>query len=256
MPGKTTTRRCANSAALVLAGSCLAVGGTAGDARAQGAWRWQLTPFVLAPSVEGTTELGQAGGGLSIDAGDVFDQLQAGGMLAFEGQHSSRFGFRLRYAVMDSDRTAESFAGAVAAAYDQNMAEAVVTYSFGQGRDRFEVFGGLRHWDVDVTAYLPGGAVRRGGTWTDPIAGLRWERRLSPRFSLSLEGDIGGFGAGSDQSWSAMGGLIYDRWERASIYVMYRGLGVEYQDGIRGTDSFFRHDAVTHGLLAGVGFRF
>ncbi|AHD03104.1 outer membrane protein [Leisingera methylohalidivorans] len=256
MPGKTATRRCANTAVLVLAGGCLAAGGTAGDAWAQGAWRWQLTPFVLAPSVEGTTELGLAGGGVSIDAGDVFDQLQAGGMLAFEGRHISRFGFRLRYAVMDSDQTAGSSAGAVAAAYDQNIAEAVVTYRFGQGRDRVEVFGGLRHWDVDVTAFLPGGAVRRGGTWTDPIAGLRWERRLSPRFSLSLEGDIGGFGAGSDRSWSAMGGLIYHRWERASIYVMYRGLGVDYQDGTRGTDGFFRHDAETHGLLAGVGFRF
>ena len=44
--------------------------------------------------------------------------------------------------------------------------------------------------------------------------------------------------------------------ERASIYVLYRGLGVEYEEGTRGTDSFFRHDTVTHGLLAGVGFRF
>ncbi|UWQ40081.1 hypothetical protein K3718_10915 [Leisingera aquaemixtae] len=243
--------------AAAIAGPALAaLLGTAAAAQDLSGWRWQLTPFVLAPSVESTTELGRAAGDVSFEASDVFDQLQAGGMLQFEGVHSSRFGFRLRYALLDSDATGSSPAGALPVTYDQNVAEAVVTYSFGRGRDSFQLFGGVRHWDVDVIAGLPGGSVRQGAEWTDPIAGLRWQRRVSPEFSILLEGDIGGFGTGSDQSWSAMGGLVYDRWERASIYVMYRGLGVDYQKGTRGTGSFFRHDAVTHGLLAGIGFKF
>lgn len=253
MPKPTVPARAAVTAALVLA----ALLGTAAAAQDLSGWRWQLTPFVLAPSVESTTELGRAAGDVSFDASDVFDQLQAGGMLQFEGVHSSRFGFRLRYALLDSDAIGSSAGGDLPVTYDQNVAEAVVTYSFGRGRDSFELYAGARHWDVDVIASLPaGGTLRRGAEWTDPVAGLRWQRRVSPEFSILLEGDIGGFGAGSDQSWSAMGGLVYDRWERASIYVMYRGLGVDYEEGTRGTGSFFRHDAVTHGLLAGIGFRF
>ncbi|MFY0309184.1 hypothetical protein ACFMBG_04675 [Leisingera sp. D0M16] len=252
MPKPTARVRAAVTAVLAFATML----GSAAAAHAQSDWRWQLTPFVLAPSVESTTELGRAGGDVSFDASDVFDQLQAGGMLQFEGRHSSRFGFRLRYSLLDADADASSSAGELPVTYDQNVAEAVLTYSFGRGRDSFELFGGVRHWDVDVIARLPGGTLRRGADWTDPIAGLRWQRSLSPDFSILLEGDIGGFGVGSDQSWSAMGGLVYDRWERASIYVMYRGLGVDYEEGTRGTSSFFRHDAVTHGLLAGVGFRF
>ncbi|KIC10009.1 hypothetical protein RA19_12670 [Leisingera sp. ANG-M1] len=256
MPDPTAPLRTVATAALALVLPVLgALLGCAAAAGAQGAWDWQFTPFVVAPSIESTTELGQIGGDVSIDAGDVFGQLQAGGMLQFEGVHANSFGFRLRYAVLDSDADAASAAGTVPVSFDQNLAEAVATYQFGRGRDRFELFGGLRHWDVDVIAGLPGGALRRGGDWTDLVAGLRWQRRLSPEFSVLLEGDIG-LGGGSDESWSAMGGLVYDRWERASIYVLYRGLGVEYEEGTRGTDSFFRHDAVTHGLLAGVGFRF
>ncbi|WP_264213169.1 hypothetical protein [Leisingera thetidis] len=252
MPNPSVPHQAAARALLALAAG---LSGAAG-ACAEGAWEWQLTPFVLAPSVDSSTELGRAGGDVSIDAGDVWNQLQAGGMLQFEGRHAGGLGFRLRYSVLDSDSSATSSAGPLTAGFDQNVAEAVVTYSFGRGQDRFELFGGLRHWDVDVTAGLPGGALRRGAGWTDPIAGLRWQRRLSPEFSILLEGDIGGFGAGSEQSWSAMGGLVYDRWQRASVYVMYRGLGVDYREGAPGTAGFFRHDAVTHGLLAGVGFRF
>ncbi|KIC19075.1 outer membrane protein [Leisingera sp. ANG-DT] len=232
-----------------------AVLAAAAPARTEGSWQWQLTPFVLAPSIDSTTELGLAGGDVEIDAGDAFDQLRAGGMLQFEGFHSSNFGFRLRYSILDADADGATAMGPASVRYDQNLGEAVMTYRFERGLDQFELFGGVRHWDVDVTASLPGGMVRRGADWTDPVAGFRWQRRLSDDLSLMLEGDIG-FGGSSDESWSAMGGVIYDRWDRASIYVMYRGLGVEYQEGTRGTPGFFRHDAVTHSLLAGVGFRF
>ncbi|KIC39410.1 hypothetical protein [Leisingera sp. ANG-M7] len=233
------------------AGLAGAVAAAAGES-----WQWQLTPFMVAPSIDSTTELGWTGGDVSIDAGDVFDQLQAGGMLQFEGTHYSNFGFRLRYAVLDADSNALSSVGPGGVRYDQNLAEALVTYRFGRGLDQFEVFGGLRHWDVDVTASLPGAALWRGADWTDPVVGMRWERRLSDNFSVTLEGDIGGFGAGSEESWSLAGGLVHHRWKNASIYVLYRGLGVEYEEGARSTGSFFRHNAVTHSLLAGVGFRF
>ncbi|KIC20894.1 hypothetical protein [Leisingera sp. ANG-Vp] len=250
MPKPTALLRLVAAACLLAAALPQAAG-----AQDQGAWQWQITPFALAPSIEGTTELGSPAGDVSIDAGDVFDQLQAGGMLQFEGFHASNFGFRLRYGVLDADSTRSSAGSAVPLRYDQNLGEAVVGYRFGSTRNRFEVFGGLRHWDVDTVADLPGGTLRQGGSWSDPIAGLRWQRRLSPEFSVLLEGDVG-FAGDSEESWSAMGGLVYDRWERASIYLLYRGLGVEYEEGTRGTGTFFRHDAVTHSLLAGVGFRF
>ncbi|OED48734.1 hypothetical protein AB838_09450 [Rhodobacteraceae bacterium (ex Bugula neritina AB1)] len=236
---------------LLAAGAVLA----AAPAYSGGSWQWHLTPFVLAPSIESTTELGRTGGDVEIDAGDAFGQLQAGGMLQFEGFHSSNFGFRLRYSILDADADGAGSGGAAVVRFDQNLGEAVVAYRFDRGGAQLEVFGGVRHWDVDVAASLPGGTLHRGADWSDVIAGMRWERRLSEDLSLALEGDIS-LAGGAEDSWSAMGGVIYDRWEQASVYVMCRGLGVEFQEGTPGTAGFFRHDAVTYSLLAGVGFRF
>ena len=123
----------------------LGLGGTAAG-NAQSSWQWQFTPFVLAPAVEGTTELGLSAGDVSIDAGDVFDQLRVGGMLQFEGHHASSFSFRLRYAVLDADSNGASAGGPLPVHYDQTVSDAVVGYRFGRGRDQFEIFGGLRHW--------------------------------------------------------------------------------------------------------------
>jgi len=241
-------------AALVIVASGLA----AERAEAERIWQFQLTPMVQAGSVEGVTELGLLGRDLSIDPGDMLDPLRAGGVLEFEARHRSRLGFRLRYTVQDADGRG---GGGVVVDYDQNIGEAVVTYRLGRigpgaasARDRLEVFGGIRHWDVDVQEAAPG-SLRRSADWSDAIVGLRWQRRLRPGLSLLLEGDVGGLG-GSDHSWSATGGVVFDRWQRASVYVMYRALGVDYEDGQRGTVGYFRHDTVSHGLLAGVGIRF
>ncbi|MFW8592690.1 hypothetical protein [Cribrihabitans neustonicus] len=230
--------------ALALAAGC--------PAQAQSLWEFQVTPMLVAPSVEGRTELGWVGGGLSLRAANPLSELDAGGMLQFEARHAGGAGVLLRYAVLDAEQDADSTAGRLPVAYEQRIAEAAATYRFGTGRDRFDAYAGLRHWDVGVEA----GPARQAASWTEPMAGLRWQRRLSQDYSLLLEGDAGGFGAGSDLSWSVMGGLIYHRWKRASIYVMYRGLGVDFERGSPGSATYFRHDATTHSLLAGIGFRF
>lgn len=225
------------------------------SALAQAGWRYQVTPYVQVGSVEGITELGLAGGGLAIDPGGVLDPLRAGGMLELEGRHVSRFGFRLRYTLVDADGRGATGAEAD---FDQNIAEVLATYQLlprRGGRGQLELYGGLRHWDVDV--HVGGaGAMERSADWSDAILGLRWQRQLSPGLDLVLEGDAGGFGSSSRESWSLMGGVIVERWERATLHVMYRGIGVNHSRGSPGTPGFFRHDTVTHGLLAGVGFRF
>ncbi|MFW8636237.1 hypothetical protein [Cribrihabitans pelagius] len=240
------------SACLCAAAGLVLAAAAASRAQAQSFWAFQVTPMLVAPSVEGRTELGWAGGDLSLRAANPLRNLDAGGMLQFEARHAGGAGVMLRYAVLDAEQDADSTAGPLQVAYDQRIAEAAVTYRFGKDWDRFDAYAGLRHWEVGVEA----GPARQAASWTEPMAGLRWQRRLSEDYSLSLESDIGGFGAGSDLSWSVMGGLIYHRWKRASIYVMYRGLGVDFERGSPGSATYFRHDATTHSLLAGIGFRF
>jgi hypothetical protein len=46
--------------------------------------------------------------------------------------------------------------------------------------------------------------------WVDPLVGLRTAWHLSPKWFLTVAGDIAGFGVGSDFAWMAMGLLKYN----------------------------------------------
>ena len=227
---------------------------------AQDSWEFLLAPYLLAPSFSGTSTLGRLGGDISVDPGDVFRNIDVGGMVRFEGRHDSGFGFALDYAFMNLGSGATSPNGQVQADYDQSTYEAVATYRFGRDGNSFDAYAGLRHWDIDLTLnVLTGPAVGRlknGSTWTDPIVGLRWQRRLTPKWRVLMQGDVGGFGTASEFTWNLMGGFAYDRWQNISLFMTYRALGVDYKTGTPGTPDYFEYDTVTQGLLAGVGFRF
>jgi len=227
---------------------------------AQDNWDFVFAPYVLAPTISGSTTLGRVGGDVSIDPGDIRDNFEAGAMLRFEGQHESGYGFALDYSYMHLGDGASSPIGDVRADYRQSIIEAVATYRFEANESLIDAYAGIRHWDIDAEVNIrtgpATGQINRGANWTDPIIGMRWQRRLSPKWRVLMQGDVGGGGGGSDFTWNAMGGLAYDRWENTSVFMMYRALGVDYEEGTRGTSSFFEYDTVTQGLLAGVGFRF
>lgn len=227
---------------------------------AQDGWGFVLSPYVLSPSIDGAATLGRIGGDVSIDPGDVWSNFESGGMLRFEGHHDTGFGFALDFSHMNLGKDATSPIGRIDADYKQSILEAVALYRFEQNDSLFDVYAGLRHWDIDAEVnILTGpatGQINRGATWTDPIIGLRWQRQIGPKWRALMQGDVGGSGKGADFTWNIMGGLAYDRWENISLFMMYRALGVDYEEGTRGTTSFFEYDTVTQGLLAGVGFRF
>ena len=136
-------------------------------------------------------------------------------------------------------------------------------------------YAGARYWytdaeldlkitrDVNLTKL---GLQRRGqyavarstGTdWVDPLVGMRVKQQLTPRDEITLLGDIGGFGVGSQFSWQIFGGYSHS-WQisRATTMALalgYRILSVDYEEG-SGT-SKKGLDLTLHGPLAGLSFR-
>ena len=103
---------------------------------------------------------------------------------------------------------------------------------------------------------LPGSVnARIDEDWIDPVVGMRWTNALSEQWNLRLRGDIGGFGAASDFTWSAAVGLQYRFSKLFAVELQYKALGVDYE-GSRGSPDFFRYDTITHGPLLGVSFEF
>jgi hypothetical protein len=81
---------------------------------------------------------------------------------------------------------------------------------------------------------------------------------VAPGHELFIRGDIGGFGAGSDFSWQAVGGYVLDfgAWNRImfSGVVRYRALSVDYAEG-EGRRRF-EFDMIQHGPVLGLSMRF
>jgi hypothetical protein len=152
--------------------------------------------------------------------------------------------------------------GIIDADVHQGILELLVARKFDLGGGYYEILGGVRWWnnDVDVVVnplVLPGTVTTSiDEDWVDPIVGIRFVQPMSEKWKLVLRGDVGGFGAGSDFTAVAAGGILYNFNETISLDVQYKALWVDYEDGTRGTPGYFAYDTVTHGPLVGVKFDF
>ena len=146
------------------------------------------------------------------------------------------------------------------------------------GRTGFDLLLGGRYWyqRADIAVNLTGTLnviidnlefsadrsklIARSGAinWVDPYVGLRIRHKLAPRQDLTLEGDIGGFGAGSRISWQAFGSYKYEFGSTGNVawsgVLGYRALYVDYTQGWGNT--FFELNLLQHGPVIGLSARF
>jgi hypothetical protein len=109
--------------------------------------------------------------------------------------------------------------------------------------------------DIEVTralALAPSGDLE----WVDPFVGFRVRHQMGPTKELNFEGDVGGFGVGSQFSWQVVGTYGFDTSLLGTPFhavVGYRALSVDYsQNGKFGKNGI---DFVQHGPIMGVTFR-
>ena len=101
-------------------------------------------------------------------------------------------------------------------------------------------------------------AIARSGDleWVDPFVGGRIRHQITADKELMLEGDVGGFGAGSDFSWQVVGTYGFDVHcieTPVHIVIGYRALAVDFSENGRfGKNGV---DDVQHGPVVGVKFR-
>lgn len=112
-----------------------------------------------------------------------------------------------------------------------------------------------RSVDINLDRVL--GMARTGDLeWVDPFIGGRLRHQFGEDKEIVLEGDVGGFGVGSDFSWQVVATYGFDvNCLGTPIHTMigYRALAVDYNE----KSPFGRNtlDAVEHGPIAGVKIR-
>lgn len=111
---------------------------------------------------------------------------------------------------------------------------------------------GLRYWNVKNVGTLTPGPLgfSHRETWIDPVLVARTTARIDGPWSVTLAGDVGGSGSGSDLTWQLLGTINYQKSDSFTFRVGYRVLSVDYsQDG-------FVYDVTMRGPVVGVSVRF
>ncbi len=167
--------------------------------------------------------------------------------------------------------------------YQQTIIQSGVTYEIARWENApgsftaIDVLGGARYWnqDADLSLRLTGTVtadlerlglkfrrsssvlVARGDDleWVDPVVGARIRHQIAPGKDLRLEGDIGGFGVGSEFSWQVVGTYGFQTALFGVPFIAdlgYRALAVDYTE--RGRFGKNGLDTVQHGPVMGVTF--
>ncbi len=122
-----------------------------------------------------------------------------------------------------------------------------------------DVLAGARIWhisnDVTVTASHPAIkslTAKHGESfhWVDPLAAVRAFLPITQRLSLHVQADVGGFGAGSNHTWSSLAAVNYVFSDRLSASVGYKTLNVDYDRGGH------VYDVRMRGPVLGLTYRF
>jgi hypothetical protein len=221
----------------------LALGIVASGAQAQSGpppgWEFSLTPYAWLPAIRGTvqTPLPRVGDrSSSLGSGTLVTDLDAlPVMIAGE----ARYG---RFSVLG-----DFFYAALA--QDLNTRDLLwqgghsrVTSSVGTllgmfrvleaPRQSLDIGAGTRIWDfttkVSLSPGLEPGVIRKSSvTWADPLVGARYHAMLSPRFGVTVYGDVGGFNTGSRLTWQAVGSIDYDLTNWTTLRAGWRYLSVD-----------------------------
>ncbi|MDT1061353.1 hypothetical protein RM190_05730 [Paracoccus sp. CPCC 101403] len=210
-------------------------------------WIVQISPYLWATGLDGDVSPFRSGPTVSIekDFSEVMDSLNLGGFINFWARNGR---FVLSGDMMFVDTT-DSKAGTLPAlpglpaglpvSGDVDTTQFMATV---QGGYRFhdapgltvDGLAGLRFWHISneltVRALGQSRGFKESFSWVDPVIGMRALARISERWSFQAQADVGGFGMGSDQTWSALGTFNYIITDNGSVSFGYKIMDVDYDD--------------------------
>lgn len=241
-------------------------------------WAVQITPYLWASGLEGDISPFRRAPTLSVDKSfsEILDNLNFGGFVNIWARYDR---FVLSGDVMYVDTTDVHATGPLPALQipgigvippganvdaDLDTKEFMATMQVGyrvldMPQFTLDALAGARVWhiwnDVNVTASHPAiGTVSASHGedfgWVDPVVGARAFLPLTEKLSLQAQGDIGGFGVGSDFTWSALATVNYILTDHLSASAGYKVLDVDYED-----DGYV-FDTQLSGPVLGVTWRF
>jgi hypothetical protein len=107
---------------------------------------------------------------------------------------------------------------------------------------------------LDFKGPILQGTFEETKNWVNPIVGVKLKQPLGSRYHFAFEGDIGGFGAGSDFAWNLFPTFGIDIKKNFAIEAGYRVLSENFDTD--SGDRYFKYDVVTQAMVLGMTLKF
>jgi hypothetical protein len=198
-------------------------------------WHFLVAPYLWVASLDGETGAKGTTSNLHWSFEDIVQHLDMGFMGQLEA-HKGQLGFVVSpvyFSLSTEENGPVSFID-VRPGLDAEVVEAFATWEYVPG---FELLAGARYINIDLTLRLhddtSGATVSKEAkkNWTDPIVGARYFHDFDEHWSMGLRGDVGGSGSKSDFVWNALATVHYKFDDSGTLYLGYRVLDYDYQDG-------------------------
>ncbi|MDD3390087.1 MAG: hypothetical protein WC452_01380 [Aminobacteriaceae bacterium] len=218
-------------------------------------WTFSTTPYVWFSGLNGTVGVKGYKARVNLSFSDVLSDMDASGMLTFQGHKGNQYFFfdGMYLDLSDTEQLSASLFTDIGVTMTRLQAAWGVRVKEWESSS-LHVFAGLRYWNLknELTIRTASAPLRHfsdSESWLDPLIGIRFATRLSPNLTFLAVVDAGGFGVGSDFTWGGMVDLSWRLSERTSLEVGYRYLYVDYEkDG-------FVMDAYNDGIFIGLTWK-
>jgi len=223
-------------------------------ASADDGWHFAVAPYLWLPWVHGT--VGARGHDTQVHAtpGEIFSHFRFGLMGLVEADHKrivlpldivwARFG----------DDKALPLPDVIATTADVKVDMFILTPKVGyrlldQEKLKIDALTGFRYWHLGQNLQFSpsrlGLNFSGSQNWVDPLVGGRILGVLTPKVSVSIGGDVGGWGTGSQLEYQVGALLGYKIKPKWTLEAGYRYLDVNYR-----SNAIF--DAAISGIVLGV----
>jgi hypothetical protein len=238
------------AAAAPASGSAAAAASTAPE----GDWHFAVSPYLWLPGVHGS--IGDPNGGqipFSASAGDLLSHFRIGLMGLIEPRYKRIvMPLDIFWIRLGDDRALPNSPNQGVA--NLHMTEFFLTQKVGyrvidSERLKIDALAGFRYWHFGERASFTDNTLNFTGSqnWVDPLVGGRITGILTPKVELTVGGDVGGWGAGSQIDYQIFGALGYRIKPALALQAGYRYL---YCDNRKATGYFV--DNTTSGVFFGV----
>jgi hypothetical protein len=218
-------------------------------------WRFSLTPYLWFPGVHGNAGAFDRDVTMRASAIDLLSKFRFGLMAAADAEWDRLVLPLDVFWVRLADTKALPFPDLAATTANIKAGLFLLTpkvgYRFVNDESlKFDVLTGFRFWhfaeDVKFSPSILNLSFSRSQNWTDPLVGVRIEKRLSGKVALNLTSDVGGWGVGSQLDYQVTGQLGYKIKENTSLQAGYRYLFANY------AANAVRFDAAMSGVTFGI----